>query len=213
MTLEIPRAINTRASVYESLGNNDRRIRRSKATRLLRNAFMDRCNHTKRPRWISRANHCLFDSLIRPRLIKGAIVQHLTSKFIWALGHELMIWAGGPTFSPTKASAQVHNNYQSKLGVFWVLGKRTAGAPLACCPRNHFRALYTCPVTSPFECSTEPLGNSAAEHICCNGNHSQSQPLVPKNPLKFIDIGPLFALRKKIMMITPLTRAINRRNE
>ena len=28
---------------------------------------------------------------------------------------------------------------------------------------------------------------------------------LPKNPLKFIDIGPLFALVKKIMMITPLT--------
>ena len=38
-------------------------------------------------------------------------------------------------------------------------------------------------------------------------------PLVPKNPFKFIDIGPLFALREKIMIITPLTRAINRRNE
>ena len=32
------------------------------------------------------------------------------------------------------------------------------------------------------------------------------KPLVPKTPLKFIDIGPLFALVKKIMMITPLTR-------
>ena len=39
------------------------------------------------------------------------------------------------------------------------------------------------------------------------------KPLVPKNPLKFIDIGPFFALNEKIMMITPLTRAINRRNE
>ena len=39
------------------------------------------------------------------------------------------------------------------------------------------------------------------------------KPLVPKNPLKFIDIGPFFALRKKIMMIIPLTKAINRRNE
>ena len=39
------------------------------------------------------------------------------------------------------------------------------------------------------------------------------KPLVPKNPLKPIDIGPFFALREKIMMITPLTKAINRRNE
>ena len=39
------------------------------------------------------------------------------------------------------------------------------------------------------------------------------KPLVPKNPLKFIDIGPFFALREKIMMITPLTKVINRRNE
>ena len=39
------------------------------------------------------------------------------------------------------------------------------------------------------------------------------KPLVPKNPLKFIDIGPFFALNEKIMMITPLTRAINKRNE
>ena len=39
------------------------------------------------------------------------------------------------------------------------------------------------------------------------------KPLVPKNPLKFIDIGPFFVLRKKIIMITPLTKAINRRNE
>ena len=39
------------------------------------------------------------------------------------------------------------------------------------------------------------------------------KPLVPKNPLKFINIGPFFALRGNIMMITPLTRAINRRNE
>ena len=37
--------------------------------------------------------------------------------------------------------------------------------------------------------------------------------LIPKNPLKFIDIGPFFALREKIMMIAPLTKAINRRNE
>ena len=39
------------------------------------------------------------------------------------------------------------------------------------------------------------------------------RPLVSKNPLKPIDIGPFFALREKIMMITPLTKAINRRNE
>ena len=39
------------------------------------------------------------------------------------------------------------------------------------------------------------------------------KPFVPKNPLKFIDIGPFFALREKIMMIPPLTKAINRRNE
>ena len=39
------------------------------------------------------------------------------------------------------------------------------------------------------------------------------KPLVPKNPLKFIDVGIFFALRKKIMMITPLTKAINSRNE
>ena len=39
------------------------------------------------------------------------------------------------------------------------------------------------------------------------------KPLVPKNPLKFIDIRPLFALREKIMMITLLTKAINRGNE
>ena len=39
------------------------------------------------------------------------------------------------------------------------------------------------------------------------------KPLMPKNPLKFIDIGPFFALREEIMMITPLTKAINRRNE
>ena len=39
------------------------------------------------------------------------------------------------------------------------------------------------------------------------------KPLVPKNPLKSIDIGSFFALRKKIMMIIPLTKAINRRNE
>ena len=39
------------------------------------------------------------------------------------------------------------------------------------------------------------------------------KPLGPKNPLKSIDIGPFFALRKKIMMIIPLTKAINRRNE
>ena len=38
------------------------------------------------------------------------------------------------------------------------------------------------------------------------------KPLVPKNPLKFINIGPFLALKEKIMMITPLTRAINRRN-
>ena len=38
-------------------------------------------------------------------------------------------------------------------------------------------------------------------------------PLVPKNPLKPIDIRPFFALREKIMMITSLTKAINRRNE
>ena len=36
---------------------------------------------------------------------------------------------------------------------------------------------------------------------------------MPKNPLKFIDIGPFFALREEIMMITPLTKAINRGNE
>ena len=39
------------------------------------------------------------------------------------------------------------------------------------------------------------------------------RPLVSKNPLKPIDIEPFFALREKIMMITPLTKAINRRNE
>ena len=38
-------------------------------------------------------------------------------------------------------------------------------------------------------------------------------PLIPKNPLRPIDIGPFFALREKIMMIIPLTKAINRRNE
>ena len=31
------------------------------------------------------------------------------------------------------------------------------------------------------------------------------KPLIPKHPLKFINIGPLFALVKKIMMIPPLT--------
>ena len=36
---------------------------------------------------------------------------------------------------------------------------------------------------------------------------------MPKNPLKSIDIGPFFALKEKIMMITPITKAINRRNE
>ena len=36
---------------------------------------------------------------------------------------------------------------------------------------------------------------------------------MPKSPLKPIDIGPFFALREKIMMITPLTKAINKRNE
>ena len=39
------------------------------------------------------------------------------------------------------------------------------------------------------------------------------RPLVPTNPLKPIDSGPFFALRKRIMMIIPLTKAINRRNE
>ena len=149
-----------RASVCEPISNDDGRTRRSEATRLLRNAFMDRYNHPRRTRWISRANHCLFDSLIRRREPRtnqgGAIVRHLMSKFIWVLGHELMIWAGGPTSSPTKAQFQAHNDYQSKLGVVRILGKRTADAPLACCPRNHFRALYPCSVTSPFKCSAEP---------------------------------------------------------
>ena len=76
---------------------------------------MDRRNHPKRIRWISRANHHLSDSLIRPREPRmnqgGAIVRHLASKFIWTLGCELMIWARGPTFSPTKALTQAHNNY------------------------------------------------------------------------------------------------------
>ena len=39
------------------------------------------------------------------------------------------------------------------------------------------------------------------------------RPFIPKNPLKPIDIGPFFALREKITMIIPLTKAINRRNE
>ena len=142
-----------RASVCEPPSNNDGRTKGSKTTRLLRSAFMDRCNHPKCICWISRANHCLSDSLIRPWEPRtnqgGAIVRHLTSKFIWALGHELMIWVGGPTFSPKKAPAQTHNNYQSELSVVRILKKRTTYVPLTCCSGNHFRALYTCPVTSP----------------------------------------------------------------
>ena len=39
------------------------------------------------------------------------------------------------------------------------------------------------------------------------------RPLIPKNPLNPINIGPFFALREEITMIIPLTKAINRRNE
>ena len=160
MSLEIPRAIHTRALVCEPPGNNDGITRGSEATRLLRSTFMGRCNHPKRICWISRENHCPSNSLICPREPRtnqgGAIVRNLTSKFIWALGHELMIWAEGPTFSPTKALAQAHNNYQSELGVVRILKKRTTYAPLTCCSGNNFRALYTCPVTSPFKCLAEP---------------------------------------------------------
>ena len=160
MALDIPRATNTRALVCELTDNNDGRTRRFEATRLLRNALMDRCNRPKRTRWISQTNRCLFGSLIHPREPwtnqEGAIVRHLTSKSIWALGHELMIWARGPTSIPLSIPPQAHNNKDSKLDICRTLEKLTAGAPLTYYSENHPRAIYTCPDISPFECSAKP---------------------------------------------------------
>ena len=193
----MPRAIHTRTSVCEPLGNNDGRAAGSKATRLLRSAFMDCCNPPSTsvgflgqtlPLW-------LLDS--SPRSEDESRGGYCTAPNAQVhIGPWTMNQWYGPKIQPShqqEPRPKPTNCYKCELSVVRTLRRRIAYTLLTVCSGNHFRALCICSVALPRHIAIKmpgrTLGNSTAEHINGSGNHFQSHSYL-KIHLSLLTLDP-----------------------